>query len=213
MTVYSLPLPWDTLSLFHTRTLTRTHTRIYNLTDWKWTSGEMQPTVGQFSRKVAKRGDKVTWGLTGADAVEKPQDHADTAGGESWGWAEETLLPGYRQAAQRDHSELSEPPLIRPVGVSHTPTHTHTRVHLMPLALRLPALRPAIKSVNGGQRELSGEEKNVAGSDGRISSPWGELTSRAVIHAKASQAAQAVSRTPRACWEKKEMMRSCNKDT
>lgn len=59
----------------------RTHTP--SLTEWKWTGGEMQSTVGQFSLELVEHGEKShvrTDQGKEADSDKKKSAHKDAAG-------------------------------------------------------------------------------------------------------------------------------------
>ena len=165
-----------------THTHTHSHTHIYTLREWKWTSGEMQSTVGQFSRKVTKRGgDPVTWeGPTGApeQTPQKPRDHADAAGGSH----EDRERRDFCLDTDRQTGEIRVNPLN---PFSHALWESHTLQHtLHALHPPLPLSPPCNKECEWKQAWTKWRRKKTSlGSDGGIWSPRldGKLTSRAVI--------------------------------
>lgn len=100
----------------------------------------MQSTVGQFSRKVTKRGgDPVTWeGPTGApeQTPQKPRDHADAAGGSH----EDRERRDFCLDTDRQTGEIRVNPLnpfSHALWESHTLQHTLHALH-PPLPLSPP---------------------------------------------------------------------------
>lgn len=162
---------------------------IYNLTEWKWTSSEMQSTVGQFSRKVAKRGDKVTWGLTGALEQTPQKDHETTR----------SLRGGVMRMGRGATSawiQRGRPQWTRWTS-SHTPCRSlaHT-THISCLAPFASPYSTPQKSVNGGQHGTSEEEKH-AGIRPTYPIPEGSWQAELsyIENITAQQAVQPVRRT------------------